>query len=277
MESADSIRADIALLHHFVGVDAPHFAAQQPALDVLLFGFDPAPGVAAFQQPRHHAGLELGQSRRIPRRIAIDGARIAFDDDGAGGRDHALMHPAFAALPVANLQPYVVFAEDFDRQSLVVIDELDGVFRARTGAQIDLADAQGCEARHVGLIVGAGRDRREKKNGKRDQRGLRSECQGPGAEHGLCSNPARKSGQVRIGRKSGLARRYQGLTRRARAMPPKIAVMATTSGRVRRSPRNTTEISTESGGTRNWNTATRLTPPLASAQNQAMKASSIGP
>src|SRR5438874_1693140 len=130
----------------FLGVYAPDVAAPYPTADVA--GFDLAPGAAAFNEPADDARLGARNNRRVRLRLPKEQPHTTFDDDGALAAQHALMHPAGCAFPVADAAPMLELPGDLDRHLLARQHPLDRVAVAGAGAQIDLVGMQADETRH---------------------------------------------------------------------------------------------------------------------------------
>ena len=88
----------------------------------------------------------------------------AAHDHTAAFRQHALMHPAFGALPVPDLAPDVGFADHLDGQALAPIDPLDRELLAGPGAEVHLVGAQGNIALHAGRRIAQRRAREQRKS-----------------------------------------------------------------------------------------------------------------
>src|SRR5258706_9451916 len=91
------------LLHRLVGEDAEELAALQPA--AIAIGLEPAPFAAALEQLGDDPGLEPHHRTGAAAGVAVQHARAGQDQRGAVAGQHALMHPADGALPVADLAP----------------------------------------------------------------------------------------------------------------------------------------------------------------------------
>src|SRR5262249_29132808 len=105
----DGAEAIAGLPHLLIRVDAPDFVAAEPAF--YFRGPDAAPSAAAFEEFRDHT--RFGARHNVRRRIgrAPERAHRAAHDNAATPREHALVHPAFGALPVADLAPDVGLAD----------------------------------------------------------------------------------------------------------------------------------------------------------------------
>src|SRR5260370_34860073 len=90
-----------ALRYLLVGIDAPDIAAPHPAGNRV--GLDLAHRAAAFDQPRHDAGLGARNLRRGQIWLLMDRPRAALcHDHVAAAGDHLFPHPAEGVGPIAN-------------------------------------------------------------------------------------------------------------------------------------------------------------------------------
>src|SRR5688572_12358517 len=153
-------------VEYLVRIRAPEIVPPKPALVALDLHAAPVVG-AAFGDLGDHAGLQDGDCLGAAGRVGAQGARLVDDEGAALARKQVLLDPADGAVAVADPPPGVELPDDLHRQALALIDPEDGIVRARTGAQIDLAAVERGETRQREMLLILGHGRREPKPGNR--------------------------------------------------------------------------------------------------------------